>query len=431
MNENINLVEILKDCPKGMELDCTIFNGVATFEGLREDKTNYPIKIQIDNNMEFFDCYGCFSSRPYAKCVIFPKGKTTWEGFVPPCKFKTGDVLVSTGGNIVLFSHIDSKDIVHYHCIIPTYGSFRIEENTHIGVGRYYDCVLANEQQRQRMYDKIKCSGYKYNQFINKLEKINPKFEDGDIVATYDGKYIAIIKNNDGKYYACCHLNSNYFHIDQSGWFDRLATEEEKQKLFQIIKDKGYKWNDQIKKLEVLITPNFKVGNIIQDKDSYKVKITAVNTEDKFYEYESVIAKGIGTITFNDQYDWNLVEYQVGDHFIHPTDPKLFVITEIRGYGNYRIQNFRGSSYIINEHNLHEYLRVSKWNPKWFKPFDKVLVRDSQYDSWVATLFSHIGNNEIYPYIASCTKFKYCIPYNVETKHLVGTTLEEPEFYKI
>lgn len=29
MNENLNLVEILKDCPKGMELDCTVYNDVT------------------------------------------------------------------------------------------------------------------------------------------------------------------------------------------------------------------------------------------------------------------------------------------------------------------------------------------------------------------------------------------------------------------
>lgn len=183
--------------------------------------------------------------------------------------------------------------------------------------------------------------------------------------------------------------------------------------------------------MEKLIKPKFKVGDIIQNKDGDKVEITHIEMDDECYWYLSKITNGLGSISFKNQHDWELVTYQVGDHFIHPTDPELFVITEIRGYGNYKIQKLCGSSYVINEHDLHKYLKVSKWNPKWFKPFDKVLVRDSQHDYWSVALFSHIGNNEIYPYIASCTKFKYCIPYNVETKHLVGTTLEEPEFYKI
>ena len=33
MNENLNLVEILKDCPKGMELDCTMFDNAKFIGG--------------------------------------------------------------------------------------------------------------------------------------------------------------------------------------------------------------------------------------------------------------------------------------------------------------------------------------------------------------------------------------------------------------
>ena len=61
----------------------------------------------------------------------------------------------------------------------------------------------------------------------------------------------------------------------------RLATEEEKEKLFQAIKDNGYRWNAEAKTLERLIRLKFKVGDVIQDIDTYKVKITAVNIEDE------------------------------------------------------------------------------------------------------------------------------------------------------
>ena len=39
--------------------------------------------------------YGQYTDDDFAKCVIFPKGETTWEGFVPPHKFKVGDKLVN------------------------------------------------------------------------------------------------------------------------------------------------------------------------------------------------------------------------------------------------------------------------------------------------------------------------------------------------
>lgn len=175
MEQKINLVELLKDCPNGMELYSPIY-GV----GLLTKVTNrIHVKFPKEHNVKCFRLDGKVSED--GEIMLFPKGKTTWDGFKPPCKFRSGDVLVSESGNIVLLSHIDSENIVHYHCIIPTYGSFRIEEKTNIGVGRYYECVLANEQQKQRMYDKIKSSGYIYNQHINKLEKlIESKFKVGD-----------------------------------------------------------------------------------------------------------------------------------------------------------------------------------------------------------------------------------------------------------
>ena len=74
--------------------------------------------------------------------------------------------------------------------------------------------------------------------------------------------------------------------------------------------------------------------------------------------------------------------------------------------------------------------KKEKFDPKTLKPFDKVLVRDSCYDSWKCMLFSHIIKNERFPYICVGHPFAYCIPYNEETKHLVGTKEEEPEYYK-
>jgi hypothetical protein len=57
-----------------------------------------------------------------------------------------------------------------------------------------------------------------------------------------------------------------------------------------------------------------------------------------------------------------------------------------------------------------------------FKPFDKVLGRNEKYDVWEAELFSHYREKSQYPF--RCIGFgrKYCIPYNEETAHLLGTT---------
>ena len=66
-----------------------------------------------------------------------------------------------------------------------------------------------------------------------------------------------------------------------------------------------------------------------------------------------------------------------------------------------------------------------------FKPFDKVLVRDYLKDKWMPNFFScYDGTTSDYKYgciagnIDNVVFSRYCIPYNEETKHLLGTTDE-------
>ena len=72
-----------------------------------------------------------------------------------------------------------------------------------------------------------------------------------------------------------------------------------------------------------------------------------------------------------------------------------------------------------------------KFEPKTLEAFDRVLTRDASSAIWRCQLFSHIIKNEgNYPYLCISDTYKYCIPYNEETKHLVGTTEEAPEYYR-
>lgn len=77
-----------------------------------------------------------------------------------------------------------------------------------------------------------------------------------------------------------------------------------------------------------------------------------------------------------------------------------------------------------------------RWNPdtKQFedlpkkyeiKPFDKVLVKIAGR-IWTADFFSHYDeNDEELPYVCiGYGRVTHCIPYNEETKHLLGTTDE-------
>ena len=75
-----------------------------------------------------------------------------------------------------------------------------------------------------------------------------------------------------------------------------------------------------------------------------------------------------------------------------------------------------------------------KFDPKTLKPFDKVLGGGIN-SIWKADFFSHEhipheGSYKIFPYKCTGNMYEYCIPYNDDTKHLVGTKDEAPEYYR-
>ena len=66
-----------------------------------------------------------------------------------------------------------------------------------------------------------------------------------------------------------------------------------------------------------------------------------------------------------------------------------------------------------------------KFDPKTLCPFEKVLVYFNGI--WNCDLFSYIKADFC---VCVSGSIDYCIPYNDDTKHLVGTTDEAPEFYR-
>ena len=63
---------------------------------------------------------------------------------------------------------------------------------------------------------------------------------------------------------------------------------------------------------------------------------------------------------------------------------------------------------------------------KWItpKPFDRVITRNAYDDIWTANIFSHMNSCGEYVTIGCAGGYHYCIPYNEETAHLIGTTDE-------
>lgn len=131
-------------------------------------------------------------------------------------------------------------------------------------------------------------------------------------------------------------------------------------------------------------------------------------------------------------------EYKDGDerafyYAFYNTDDK-FTIAE---YGNTRVHYSLRPATDSEKQQLFDALakKGKRWDvgkkqivdlkPKVeLKPFDKVLVRDAADDAWHIDLFERMRNSHVYPYMCLNTVWNFCIPYNENTKHLLGTTDE-------
>lgn len=74
--------------------------------------------------------------------------------------------------------------------------------------------------------------------------------------------------------------------------------------------------------------------------------------------------------------------------------------------------------------------KKDKFDPSTLKPFDKVLAKVSGNDIWSVDFFSYYDNVERRCICTGLVGYYYCIPYNDETKDLVGTCNEAPDYYK-
>ena len=296
METKINIVELLKDCPQGMELDCPIYENLY-FDCICEHKIYpivcYTIDSKGEKNKTSFNWYGKHTPVDTAKCVIFPKGKTTWEGFVPPCKFKDGDIVSCT--------------------MYP--------EGTWIGIFKQYGVNTFESH----------CS-------------LNTSRE---------------FRNVGLKNHSCRGIH--------------LATEEEKQQLFDAIKANGYKWDAETKTLEKLVEPKFKVGDKVRYKNNHNVIFTITSL------YEDYYGCGIANaFCFEDQDDYELV-------------PNKFDITTL-------------------------------------VPFEsRVLVRQNNSGIWGIDFFGFY-NEGYYRTTGNCI-YLQCVPYE-QNEHLLGKTDDCDEYYK-
>ena len=86
----------------------------------------------------------------------------------------------------------------------------------------------------------------------------------------------------------------------------------------------------------------------------------------------------------------------------------------------------KDDSFMFAEETYAEKKQVVDLKIKWItpKPFDRVITRKAYDDIWTANIFSHMNSCGEYVTIGCAGGYHYCIPYNDETAHLIGTTDE-------
>jgi hypothetical protein len=207
---------------------------------------------------------------------------------------------------------------------------------------------------------------------------------DGDIVAIDSavGSQVFIFEEyiRGEKDYAYCYLmldDNGAVDLERGEYYvERFASREEQERLFEAIKEKGYRWNAETKTLEKSPEPLFKVGNKVRHKNNHGVVFTITSLEEDYY------ACGVAkAFWFDDQDKYELV-------------PNKFDISTL-------------------------------------KPFEsRVLVRDYNNDRWKVSFWGYLIASEYsfkHDTVRGC--YRQCIPYE-GNEHLLGKTDDCIDFYK-
>ena len=236
----------------------------------------------------------------------------------------------------------------------------------------------------------------------------------GDVLVSNDGKVKVIFdkfRSNTylsfiGKYHIdSLECNNPYYQHEgeyATGNF-KLEEVDAAQAYINTIEERfGGKLNREtleIEKLKPKKKPVFGLGGLY-----------VFNEEDENGEL-TIIGKLIGkneiedTLTFGNQYEIENEKFVADQAF----DLRISIHEELR-------EATEGEA--ITFHEAYTIWEKSK-KQSAFKPFDKVLVRDSESDKWRANLFGYIDKDGYYHCVYA--NWAYCIPY-IGNESLLGTT---------
>lgn len=292
--------------------------------------------------------------------------------------------------------------------------------------------ILKDCPKRTKFYSSV------YGELIYSgmyTDSLDPKiyFIDENIRSTINGSPLVIGYYRDGRLYATKGECTIFPSKDQRDWSKFTAPwlkkERDKDKLIQELGKYKVKYTQEV--LEKYI-------NSMNNKDDERLRKTTIaflkDFAEQGYENATECIDWLKKQSESSQTNERAWLYLVSDVLTwkdgigqYLDDPRVQELAK-RLCSEYA-QKLYNPSVLSNSSNTRK--NEQKFDPKTLKPFDKVLVRIGSNSHWTSGFFSHIADNSItHKYVTQCGSFNRCIPYNDETKYLVGTTIEAPEYYR-
>lgn len=405
--KDIDIYEILKNEEYGTEL-YTPKCGRVWHSGMANDKDiAKAIWTEDEAGREhFFDKNGKIYKE--GEILLFPsKEMRDWSKL-----FKKGDVLVHRDANIhVIFEGFKDNRYTRFKGKHYLWKECFEDYSKEVSEMITFTFRKASDDETQTYINTLeKHFGGKLNRETLEIEKVQPDFKDGDIVALVVRKctHIAIFQSRQEAYIGfhavLCQndelLLEEPFREDVGDIELRLATDSEKQQLFDALEKKEKAW-DAEKKQIVDLKPAFEVG-----------KLYVFSEEDEDGELAIIgelIAKNESedTLTFGNQYEIETEKFVTDQTF----DLRISVNKELREATENEVELF-------NKHyDIWKNGKEEKEQPD-FKTFDKVLVRDEKEYEWLPALFVRDrgeGANYRYKVLplrsGKPAEFACCIPY--------------------
>ena len=246
----MNIAEILKYCPKGIKLYSPTWGNVKLIEVTSDE----VIKIKVSNFTEELISDGRYSIN--GECVIFPsKDQRDWSKFRLPVK--RGDIMMKSDGDspFIATGELHSDISPKYICGINSIDEFEISYGEGGWTSEFY--IPASEEAKKELFDKMAEAGYKWNANTLKLEKIESKFKEGDVIIDNQGSLCLVSKIRDDSsvtiaatLYANKALNvfiSN--NVNRCIQLVTIASTTDRNKLYSALTRKGYKYDKDQHKL--------------------------------------------------------------------------------------------------------------------------------------------------------------------------------------